>query len=105
MEVGEADVTTHSSAASGSFREFVATLIDAGTIEFEINYVPNDTTHTGIRTDLLNRRRGNWKIVLPGGLQTITFAAFVKSAPYEFPTDDVIKQKITLRVTGAPTWT
>jgi hypothetical protein len=104
MEVGEAEVTTHSSAAAGSFREFVATLIDAGQIEFEVNYNPSDATHQGIRSDLLNRRTGNWKIVLPGGIETVTFSAFVKSAPYEFPTDDVIKQKITLRVTGAPVW-
>lgn len=104
IEVDEQEVTTHSSAALGAFKEFIATLIDAGSIEFDINYVPSDITHQAIRSDLLLRRIGNWKIVLPGLVETISFKAFVKSAPYEFPTDNVVKQKIALRVTGAPTW-
>jgi predicted secreted protein len=104
MEVGETEVTTHSSAAAGSFREYIATLIDAGQIEFEINYVPSFPQHSGIRNDLLARTLRNWKIVLPGNIETVSFTAFVKAAPYEFPTDDAIKQKITLRITGAPVW-
>lgn len=104
METDEADVTTHSSAASGSFKEFIMTLIDAGSIEFETNYVPSDPTHIGIRQDCLARTKRNWQIVLPGGIQTISFSAYVKSMPYEFPTDDAITQKISLRITGAPVW-
>ncbi|MCS6289430.1 MAG: hypothetical protein H8K10_10680 [Nitrospira sp.] len=104
METDEADVTTHSSAASGAFKEFIMTLIDAGSIEFETNYVPSDPTHVGIRQDFLARTKRNWQIVLPGAIQTISFSAYVKSMPYEFSTDDAITQKISLRITGAPTW-
>lgn len=104
MEVGETEVTSHDSALAGAFREFRATLIDGGTVEFDVNYVPSAATHQGLRNDLLNRTVRNFKIVLPGNIETISFAAFVKSAPYEFPTDDMIKQKITLRVTGTPVW-
>lgn len=104
METDEADVTTHSSAASGAFKEFIMTLIDAGSIEFETNYVPSDPTHVGIRQDFLARTKRNWQIVLPGAIQTISFSAYVKSMPYEFPTDAAITQKISLRITGAPTW-
>lgn len=104
MEVSEEEVTTHASAAAGAFREFIATLIDAGQMEFEINYVPSDSTHVGLRSDLLGRVKRNFKLVLPGNIETISFTAFVKQAPYEFPTDGVIKQKVTLRITGAPTW-
>jgi predicted secreted protein len=104
METDEAEVTTHSSAASGAFREFILTLIDAGTIEFEINYVPTDPVHIGIRNDFLNRTKRNWQLVLPGNAQTISFAGYVKSAPFEFPVDDAITQKLTIRLTGAPTF-
>lgn len=104
METDEADVTTHSSAASGAFREFIMTLIDAGNVEFETNYVPTDPTHVGIRQDFLARTKRNWQIVLPGAIQTISFAAYVQSMPYEFPVDDAIMQKISLRCTGAPVW-
>jgi predicted secreted protein len=102
METDEADVTTHSSAAQGAFREFILTLIDAGTVEFETNYVPSDPTHIGLRTDFLARTKRNWQIVLPGSIQTISFAAYVKTIPFEFPVDDAMMQKITLRCTGAP---
>jgi predicted secreted protein len=104
METDEADVTTHSSAASGAFREFILTLIDAGTVEFDINYVPTDAIHLGLRNDFLNRTKRNFQLVLPGAVQTISFAAYVKTIPFEFPVDDAITQKLTLRCTGAPTF-
>lgn len=67
MQTDEADVTTHSSAASGAFREFILTLIDAGTIEFDINYVPTDSVHIGIRNDFLGRASatGKWSSLEP----------------------------------------
>lgn len=102
METDEADVTTHSSAASGAFKEFILTLIDAGSVDFETNYVPSDPTHIGIRQDFLARTKRNWQIVLPGAIQTISFNGYVKSMPYEFPTDGAIMQKISIRCTGAP---
>jgi predicted secreted protein len=104
METDEADVTTHSSAAAGAFREFILTLIDAGSIEFEINYVYSDPTHIGLRTDFLARTKRNWQLVLPGSIQTISFSGYVKTVPFEFPVDGPITQKITIRCTGAPTF-
>lgn len=104
METDEAEVTTHSSAAAGAYREFILTLIDAGSIEFEINYVPSDATHIGIKSDFLNRTKRNWQIVMPGSIQTISFTGYVKSMPLEFPVDDAIKAKVSIRCTGAPTF-
>lgn len=104
METDEADVTTHSSAAAGAFKEYILTLIDAGSVEFETNYVPSDPTHIGLRSDFLARAKRNWQIVLPGAVQTIGFSGYVKSIPFEFPTDDAITQKISIRCTGAPTF-
>lgn len=104
METDEIDVTTHSSAAAGAFKEFIMGLIDAGSIEFDTNYVPSDPTHIGLRNDFLNRTKRNWEIVLPGAIQTISFAGYVKSMPFEFPVDDAIMQKISIRCTGAPTF-
>lgn len=104
METDEADVTTHSSAAAGAFREFILTLIDAGSVEFDINYVPADATHIGLRNDFLGRTKRNWQIILPGSIQTISFSGYVKTMPLEFPTDDAITAKISIRCTGAPTF-
>ena len=107
LEVDETEVTSHSpggAAPSSAFREFIATLIDSGEVEFELAYVPGNAQHIGIRQDCVARTTRNWQIVLPGNIQTISFAGFVKSLPFEFPTDDVMMQKVTIRVTGAPTF-
>lgn len=104
METDEADVTTHSSAALGSFRQFILTLIDAGAVEFDMNYVPSDPVHIGIKNDFLGRTTRNWQLVLPGSIQTISFTGYVKTFPFEFPVDDAITAKVSIRLTGAPTF-
>lgn len=101
-ENDEVDITTHSS--TGGYREFVTTLSDPGTVEFDMIYEPTDTQHIGIRTDFNNKTKRNWQIVLPGAAQTISFAAYVQAMPLEFPTDDVITMKVTLRLSGPPTF-
>lgn len=104
METDEEEVTTHSSAANGAFREYILTLIDAGTIEFPMNYVPGNSVHAAMRNDWLTRAKRNWKLVLPGSVETISFTAYIKTAPFEFPTDGPITQSLTLRLTGAVTF-
>jgi len=104
FEIQEVDVTTHGSAAAGSYMESRPTLIDPGSVEFDINYVPDDATHIAIRTAALAKTVKNWKLELPGAVQTISFSGYIKSMPLEFPIDDVIKQKISVRLTGAVTF-
>jgi len=108
-EVSTIDVTTHSSAASGNYREFIPSLIDPGTIDVDLNWVHSDTTHQAIWADLQNRTKRDWKVIPPpnaaGATASITFQAYVTSFPKSFPTDDVTGGKITLRITGALTIT
>ncbi|WP_447979084.1 phage tail tube protein [Candidatus Nitrospira bockiana] len=103
-EVDSIDVTTHSSAAAGAYREFIPSLIDPGTVEFDLNYVPSDVTIHGMRNDMVNRTKRNFQVVLPGGIQTISFAGYVMSFPLEFPTDDVAQASVTIKITGAVTF-
>ena len=103
-ETDEAEVTTHSSAAAGAYREYILTLIDAGSIEFDINYVPSDAVHQGVRSDFINRVKRDWQIVLPGSIQTISFSGYVKTFSLEFPTDDAITASVSIRLTGAVTF-
>ena len=108
-EVSTIDVTTHSSAASGNYREFIPSLIDPGTIEVDMNWVHADATHKLIWTDLQNRTLRDYRIVVPPTASAATcnvdFAAYCTAMPKEFPTDDVVSTKITLRITGAITIT
>lgn len=108
-EVSTIDVTTHSSAASGNYREFIPSLIDPGTIDVDMNWVHADATHKLIWTDLQNRTKRDWRIVVPptaaAATCNIDFQAYVTSFPKEFPTDDVVGTTVTLRITGAVTIT
>lgn len=103
-ETDEAEVTTHSSAAAGAYREFILTLIDAGSIEFDLNYVPSDAVQQGVRSDFQNRAKRNWQIVLPGNAQTISFTGYVKTFSLEFPTDGPATASVSIRLTGGVTF-
>lgn len=103
-ETDEAEVTTHSTAAAGAYREYILTLIDAGSIEFDINYVPSDAVHQGVRADFIARTKRNWQLVLPGNVQTISFTGYVKTFSMEFPVDDAITASVSIRLTGAVTF-
>lgn len=99
------DVTTHSSAAAGAFREKISSLIDAGEISFDINLVPDLAAHVALRTDLTSRVARNWKIVFPNpALTTWSFTGVVTTFGIGMPTDDVLSASITITLTAAPTF-
>ncbi len=101
VEVSVLDVTTHSSAASGNYREKVPSLIDPGTIEVEMNWVPTDTTIQGLRSDMTARTKRDWQIWPAGTSYSINFSGYVTAFPLEFPVDDVIGGTITITLTGS----
>lgn len=100
-EVSVLDVTTHSSAASGNYREKVPSLIDPGELEIELNWVPSDSTLQSIRSDMTNRTKRDWQIWPAGASYSVNFTGYVTSFPLEFPTDDVMSASITVTLTGA----
>ncbi len=104
METDVIDVTTHSSAAAGAFREKLATLIDAGEITFDLNLVPSNTVHRAMRQDQLNRTKRNYQIWYPGSVSAdIQFEAVLTKMPVKATVDGVLESSITLTITKAPT--
>jgi predicted secreted protein len=107
-DVEEIDVTSHDS--SGSYREFVASFIDAGEVQFDLNFDPNSATHRASSGGILwlrdQRINAPWKITFPGSpVHSVRFQGFVKSAPFDAPYDDKLSATVTVRVTGSGTWT
>ena len=103
METDVIDVTTHDSAAAGAFREKLATLIDAGEISFDLNFIPGNTQHVALRTDQLNRTKRNFELWFPNASSAdIEFEAVVTSFPMTFEVDGVIESSVTLTITKAP---
>jgi len=105
METEVIDVTTHSSAAAGAFREKLATLIDAGEVTFDLNLVPGDTQHDALRADQLGRTPRNFELWFPSSVSAdIEFEAVVTNMPLSFPVDGPIESSVTLTITQAPTF-
>lgn len=99
------DVTSHSS--TGGWREFIATLLDAGEVSFSINFIPTGATHSqtsGLLKDMKNKTKRNFQVVFTDtGATTWTFAAFVTSFEPDQPVDGALTASVTLKITGQPT--
>lgn len=101
------DVTSHDS--SSAYREKVASFIDAGQVQLEANFNPNEATHRATTGGILYLRDQRtivpWKLTFPGSpTHSVTFQGFVKSAPIDLPFDDKMTMKPVIEVTGSATW-
>lgn len=99
------DITNHDS--SGSYREWLNGLKDAGDVTFDVNYNPVDATHdasTGLLFDYVNDTRRNFQLVFPdSGSTTWSFTAIVQGTEMSAAIDEALLLSVTLKVTGAPT--
>jgi predicted secreted protein len=99
------DVTNHLS--TGSWEEVVTTILRSGEVTFDVNFVPQNATHSyssGVLRDFNNKTRRNFKLVFPDvGNTTWAFAAFITGFESEAPVKGKLKAAITLKITGQPT--
>lgn len=100
------DVTSH--ASTSNWREYIATLKDAGEVSLELNYVPTETTHKNASGGLLyllaQGTKQAFSIVFPdSGPTTWTFDGFVTSFSPSAPHDGKLGLSVTIKATGAPT--
>lgn len=97
------DVTNMDSPTA--YREFLATLLDAGDISFECNFVPGDTTQHTLESDFDAQVNAPYKIVLPNSLGDATFNGFVVSRDFALPIDKQGTRTLKIKITGAMTTT
>lgn len=99
------DVTSHSSTER--WREFIAGLLDAGEVSFDINFIPTENTHklsTGILGDMVAGTKRNFELVFPdGGSTTWSFAAIITAFEPSEAIDDKLAASISLKLSGKPT--
>ena len=98
------EVTSHDSV--DGWKEYIAGLLDAGEVSFEINYVPTATTHKNASGGLLylltTRAKQSFTLVFPDATSW-TFDAFVTAFEPSAPVQDKLGASITLKITGKPT--
>jgi predicted secreted protein len=98
------DVTNMDSPTA--YREFLATLLDAGEINFECNFVPGSAPQKVLESDFDGQVNAPYKIVLPNALGEASFDAFVSSRDFALPIDKQGTRTVKLKITGAmaTTW-
>lgn len=110
MQRATHDVTTMD---SGTFREFIGGLIDAGEISFEANFLPRDTTQNqesgGFMAEFDKSScdsRGNFRITLPECAGESDgyweFEGIVTGQQVQMPMDDLMSFSGTIKISGRP---
>lgn len=100
IEAEMKEVTSHD---SGGWREFIPTLLGAGEVSFDLNFIPTNGTHdhtTGLVADLVGRTKRNYQLVWPDN-EGWQFAAYVSGFSPSAPVEDELSAEVTLTVTGA----
>jgi len=98
------DTTSHDS--SGAYREKVVTILDAGSLQADINY---DDTNTG-HVLMINQLGTSYyfKITFPNRhttATTVTFQGFVTGFQPKVPFDNKMTATLTIEITGPITYT
>lgn len=103
ISVSENDVTTHSSAAAGAYKEFIPSLIEVD-FSFGLNFVPALSNHKDLLNDITQRATRSYKMIYPDSGGTVwQFAGFMKGFNITSDVDGVLEADVDFRVSGALT--
>lgn len=105
LSAATVEVTNHSSGVP--WREFISTLLDAGEVSFDLNFVPSNATHSatsGVVADMTGRVRRSFRIIFPdsGSTEWYFQGVYTKFESSE-PTDGKISASVTIKLSGEPT--
>lgn len=99
------DVTTHSSAAAGAWREKISSLLDPGEVTFAINLVPSLAGHKALIADFTGRVKTKFKLIFPDVGGTFWLCeGFITAFGMKAETDGVLEADLTVTLTGATTF-
>jgi predicted secreted protein len=102
---GAASVIDDTHLASTA-REKRMGLPDEGQISLEMNLVPDNSQHLGLKDDRNNRTKRAFKIILTDtGNMELSFSGYVLNFSIAGAVDDVVKASIVIEIDGAVTWT
>ncbi len=99
------DVTVHNSGSP--WRRFIHGLIDGGELKLDLNFVPQNGTHSyssGLLSDLANRNKRNFQLVFPdSGTTTWLIPCIVTDFSTMEDPAGALEASVTLKVNGTPT--
>jgi predicted secreted protein len=102
-QVSLAEVTNFDS--SGGVKEWLPTLIDAGSVSFTANFLPDDTIQTSVRTAMLAKTKKNFKIEFTDSTPTVaSFSGYITGYKVTAPLADAVQVACTIKITGNVTY-
>ena len=103
-EVSAEEVEVTSLDSVGGFKEFISGLRDGGTVTFDMNYLGGNTQQNAMR-DNIGGTTDNYQLSWPfSPAVTCTFGAQVSSMTFNTEPNAAITASVSLKVSGAPTW-
>jgi len=101
MSLEPLELTHHES--TGAWKEFTGGLLDGGEISLSVNFLPTNSTHTGLRDVMVSRVARNFQLVFPDSAATTwQFAALVTGYEPKEPVGGKLSADIKLKLTGQP---
>lgn len=98
----DTEEVTHQDSPGG-WKEYLSTLLDGGEVTFDLNFIPTDTGHLALITDMTNRVKRNFKVIFPDGTPW-SFTALVTGFEPDAPVSGTLSASVTLKVSGQPTF-
>jgi predicted secreted protein len=96
------DVTSQDS--TNQYREKLPGLRDGGKITGDMNWLPSNAVHQGMREDFSNQTLRNWKILFRDNSYAIV-SAYVESLEVTAGIGNQLKRSFTLDISGEPEFT
>lgn len=97
------DVTNMQSPSA--YREYLATLKDAGELQFTANFIPGDTTQVSLQAAFDSRAVQHWMVVLPSALGEFDFDGVVTAIDHDLNYDKEAKLTCKVKITGPNNFT
>jgi hypothetical protein len=100
---------THQQSANG-YREYKPTFKNSGDVTFKVNFIPDDTTQGfaaagGLIKDYEDGTLRSFELLFPDvGATKASFSAYVANLQPTAPLAAALEMNVTLRITGAVTW-
>jgi hypothetical protein len=103
MKADMADVTNMDSTSS--FKEYLPTLLDAGEVKLDLNFINTDAIQNDLMDDFTNQTLLFWRIQLPATRGKFEFQGYVTQVDTALEITKQAMRTVTVKITGPNTWT
>lgn len=82
-------------------REYIASLLDSGEVQLDLNFLPGTAAQSGLETDRTNRTKRNFQLVWTNSpATTYSFSGYVTGFDASAAIDDKLSASATIKITG-----